>query len=45
MDESLKVIDYIRNAAEYVKTKGWKHQRQPDVRAFPVPIQYAVYNH
>lgn len=26
MDESLKVIDYIKNVAEYVQNQGWKRQ-------------------
>ena len=45
MDESLKVIDYIKNVAEYVQDKGRQSSAQPDARAVPVPLRYAVYHH
>ena len=45
MDESLKVIDYIRNAAEYVQTKDGSVSASHDAGAFPVPIQRAVHHH
>ena len=44
MDTSPKVIDYIKNVAEYVKNKGRQHQRVPDAGAvlFPPSVQYTV---
>ncbi len=43
MDDSLKVIDYIKNVAEYVKTKDGRYRLQPDAGAVSLSFQYAVY--
>ena len=43
MDLSQKVIDYIRDVAEYVKTKDGERQRQPDAGAVLIPFFHAVH--
>lgn len=44
MDESLRVIDYIKNAAEYVKTKDGSISASQMLERFlfPVSVQYTV---
>ena len=44
MDESLKVIDYIKNAGEYVQTKDGRVSASPMLERFlfPSSVQYSV---
>lgn len=44
MDQSMRVIDYIKNVAEYVRTAdGLAGIGIPDVGTVPVPVPYAVH--
>ncbi len=43
MDTSLKVIDYIKNVAEYVKTKDGSISASQMLERFPVPTVCPVH--